>query len=1317
MPGLLEYARRIASSAIELETVEYGGDPKDSPNPWLGTQRSKSPDQVSRNYMVSGTNWLYRPRSMTFKRRKGQTQKFDTFGSAVGALPAKWGTAPVSGHAGAKGRWIEEFLSSSLASDGVPTESCLATTETVTTGLDDGRYSNLWVRDQVNASDYTLGSEYSSTTYPAIGTEQTYKAVPLWYDSGDGGLTRGTSEFARRFFLSGSRRNLKAGNWLYHPSLLGTPSRWNGERATAALQTLRPAADRTDGGATGQDGGVSLFTYLSDQSTATYIRGASAATVVDLGAGVDPGTDNGHSFTYQYRNNTAHAASINITVSLYEGATLRKAGTTHADIPIGATWLSNTVTLSSAEASAITDYTNLRIQFDFGGFGAAPADNGDVAEVSFATGTSTSIANRLMPSGPFCPTHCGTLAKGTIVTGSAAVTLLPDADVTDGAWLNQSASATDLYNSINETTTDDTDYITSAALGTECVVGLSNPGFTPTSTGYTVVVNIRAKRDGTISSNASVSFSVRQGGVTKASSGTPLTISYGNFSFALTAAQIASITDWTDLSLALYIGGVERGYVSRAYISITPTADITAGWSGKHRFLYSMAYRFEDDSVWMPTPPRFPSTDLTSGFNLFTVDATSPDSRYDSVVWSNIPIAPYGVKSRILLRTLKIDSTTQDNLQLNPYDLRVVWEIQDNTTTTYTDYFADDASLGLDVGRLFIRYDHRMPPRSRYIFGGDMRVCHAYGGENPSAIVIAPVGRAADYDLNLADNSSSAYASQGSWMQIGIDTSGAGVLTLIQGDGATATNTKTFAFSTYTTLQKLVDAINATSFSVDGQQWRAQICPFANPDASTLSLTPHNRAIASCVIDNTAKTITKAAGGLSKVAVGQLISGAAEETGAYVTVITSDTSLTYTGTLTTGTETLYFYNDLGDAQITDPDTSATGFQRVIANSLPGFLYFTKTYLNTFPLEKSSVWMTVAAPGSVKSAANCFSGKTANRFIPPDASAGFAMGGGPVDQGFVTPFANAVYAIKNVRDSGSGVDEDYRMVCLNPSRGCCAWNTVVPGSRFVPYLTPHGMFAADLDGEVFLSDKIFAHPTSDATTGVGDFDYEIPLCVAATAADTDGAYASARVMRSTIFVNYRDSGATGRPDRQVQYDFSAGTSQIGLAQLFREDGRTPWGWSTELVRAFTAMGSGRRSDGEHLYGWNDANAGSTGDGRIDEFETSDTDNGTAIAADPILIPWEKGDEQRQVSAQEMVVEHTSPAGSTGSIHFYRSYSNDAYTLTPSTSDTLDVSRDPKMLTQAARVQSAACKAGFSQATGGAREMKKITLRVKRVRAYK
>jgi len=992
-PTMEQWAIRVVKAALPMKPIEFG--------PWAGSMRSISADKVPRDYIAGGSNFLYLPRSQEFKRRNGQTQKFDTFGGgAVGMLPAKWG---------AKCRQMEEFISESIT-DGTPTLIALLTVETT-----NAPYSTVWIRNQVDNTNYTLGSEYDVNSYPpqGVGIHQIYKIVPLWYESGDGGLTRGESELGRRFLVSGSRRMLKVGNWWYFPSRPGTPSRWRGN----------------------------------------------------------------------FRPNTAGPAS-----------------------------------------------------------------------------TATYSYNRLFPSGPIPPTHSGTVAPG--------------ATAGDGPW------------------------------------------------------------------------------------------------------------------------------------------------KGSDRFAYAVAYRSEDGSIWAPCPVRMPNATLPNGFGIATVDIAHPGTAYRSIIFSGLPSGPHGTTGRIICRGPKVDATGANALNISPYDLRPIWEIPDNTTKSYECFDGDDATLPApEIAGQFIRHDYMMPPRLRYIWSGDMRICHAHGGLNPCAMVIAPTATVLNDDLEGPDDDSGeGYATaNASFMRLEIGSGATPTLRLIQVNAVPAiTDTLDIDLSVDNTLQKVADRINATEFDVTAvasQRWRAQICPNANPEANpATTLTPHSRILNLCAIVSGVARVTRASGGLSKVAIGTRIrvTGVGAMDAFVVTAIVSDTELTLSANATASVDPVIvtFYFELGDEPTAA--TAGQGYQRVIANSLPGFLYFTKTELDKTPIDKSAVWMTSAQPGGLKSAANCFSRKTANRHTPP-THAGVCLGGGGVDNGFVVFWVNKRGAIRNTRDSGTGLDEDYRLFITNESSGCSAWNTIISGDRCVFALSPEGLVACDLFNEVSLSQAIFTH----APALLGDFSYENPLDAAASAADTDAAYASTRVMRGALWISYRASGS--HPNRQSCYDFSTGLISNGLAALTR-DGQIPWGWSVPLARSVTAMCEGRRTDGVHLYGWNEENAGSTGDGRIDEIETSDTDNGTAIVGS-VETPWERAGLTTQISGQECIIEHNAPAGSTGFLDFTRSYLADLYSLTPSTSSTLVVSRDVKMFPQAARVGSAACMLGYRQLTGGARTIRKITLKAKLLPSFK
>lgn len=1315
--------QEIARAALIQKRIDYG--------PWKGSMRSVAADLVPPEYAASitpATNFLYVPRSGRWRRRLGQTQKFDTFGSATGMLPAKWG---------GRARQLEEFTSASI-SDGIPTVCGLVTKETIATAncLDDGRFSNFWLRDQVNSLNYTVGSEYNSTTYPDPGTTQTYRVVTLWYDSGDGGITRGTSEFNRRFFFSGSRRFLKVGNWTYHPSVLGTPSRWNNQGMVSSAVAVTLTASSTLSAVWAPDA-THYYTSLGGATTLgshhTALQsddGASSFIAINVGSsplGTNPekiglsGTVvPGQTYTVSLKvftlSGTLPGGSF-FAPSLVDSAGNQWRVLSNVSIVgIGTTATLVTASITCSGTPTSTGNTANAVWLDAQGGESFVA----CSYVTVTGSATTSDADRLIPSGPIPPTHAGLLVKGNMVAGSAGTTTIrPDADVSDGAWLGQDAG-TSLFSYIDETTVNDADYIVDAGSpGTLCEIGLGDPGFTPAGSTHTMRISLRASGD-TIAAVPTLTVHLRDATTTLATASftaAQLTsggataarwVSYDLTSSEVTAAGLVA----TDLRLRFTAGGTGGVRVYYAAIEITATGEaLLGGWRGKDRFFHSVAYRFADDSVWMPCTPRFPNTRLANGYNLFTVDSANTDTAFDKITWSNLPVPPQDVKKLLLLRTPKIDSTTDDNLQLNPYDLRVVAEV-DSGVTSYDDYFSEDDALGVDAEQLIIRYDHIMPPRSRYIVGGDMRVCHSYGGTNPCAIEIAAVGAAADYDRNLADTNSSAYAVKGMYFRIVIDSAGVGSLQLKRGSDTAVTH----LFTDHPKLQDLVDKINAGTFADTCGQWRAQLCPGVNPDAACLtSLTPHSRAIASVVTTISNANITKAAGGLSKVPVGARVSGTGIANDTYVDRIDSDTSLHLSANATaSGTVTLTFYFDLGDT----PDTGfeRQGWQRVIANSLPGFMYFNKTYLDTQTFDKSATWMTTAAPGSNKSAPNCFSGRLSNRFTPP-LTAGPSQGGGACDQGFVIPYANKVGVIRNTTQSeqGSGIDSEYRLIMINESSGCCAWNTVTAGNRFVVYMKPEGLYAADLSREIPLSEAIWLH----APNGTGDFSFEMPLAIAATARDIDydltdstiTSYASARIMRSALWVNYRVSGS--HPNRQVCYDFSTG-ELAGLEALQRSRGE-PWGWSVPLVRSITAMTEGRRSDGAHLYGWNDANAGSTGDGRIDEIETSETDNGTAITADIDLPLFRVG--ENLLSAQEFTVEHSSPAGSTGSYTFHRmTTTNDPYTLTPGTGSATYI-RDVKMLTLPARAPAMTCWLTYSQATGNARELRKIELRVKSLPSYR
>jgi len=128
------------------------------------------------------------------------------------------------------------------------------------------------------------------------------------------------------------------------------------------MAILRPTTEISNIGWT-LNGGANYATILSDQLDGTYVSQNSAAgadLTVALASGTDPLVDTGFTI-YARARRTGTDAELNL--NLRQGGTLIKTGL----VTIGASFSNLSVALSSGEASAITDFTALRIQLDGGG--------------------------------------------------------------------------------------------------------------------------------------------------------------------------------------------------------------------------------------------------------------------------------------------------------------------------------------------------------------------------------------------------------------------------------------------------------------------------------------------------------------------------------------------------------------------------------------------------------------------------------------------------------------------------------------------------------------------------------------------------------------------------------------------------------------------------------------------------------------------------------------------------------------------------------------------------------------------------------------
>ena len=127
-----------------------------------------------------------------------------------------------------------------------------------------------------------------------------------------------------------------------------------------------------------------------------------------------------------------------------------------------------------------------------------------------------------------------------------ATFLRPDADSSDGGWLDASLSSTALFASVDESTYDDGDYIRSSSADGDTVrLRLSDP---PGSVNGPLIVRYRCKYDGALATVAgwltqSTSTST---GLIKYWEQTP-TSSFATYTTTLSTSEFDLITDFNDL--------------------------------------------------------------------------------------------------------------------------------------------------------------------------------------------------------------------------------------------------------------------------------------------------------------------------------------------------------------------------------------------------------------------------------------------------------------------------------------------------------------------------------------------------------------------------------------------------------------------------------------------------------------------------------------------------------------------------------------------------------------------------------------------------
>jgi hypothetical protein len=655
-------------------------------------------------------------------------------------------------------------------------------------------------------------------------------------------------------------------------------------------------------------------------------------------------------------------------------------------------------------------------------------------------------------------------------------------------------------------------------------------------------------------------------------------------------------------------------------VTFDATESTTGAWRNGQRFYISVMFQQDDGSWSMPMMPRGPSSTLAGGFGFVTCGGTDKTKYRAFATWTNIPIGPPGTKARALLRTDSI-FTLEDGVGGNPPpdSLKIIKVINNNTATSYVDYGGDDSSLLADPDKLYLRYDHIMPPPARYIFDFDGRTGHGYGRSSRCAIFLAPTGTTVSGDRNKSIDTDALYAATAVYHY---QENGAQLILKKTVSGST---TQLAISAASATLQDIADTINATTTASACGEWRAQVAPGASTESASLNLFPTTTAIGTCTMVSgqaylTAPTNSAAAKAACAVGV-RLYAATGLPAACYVKAVGPESTSTKiylcnaSGAAVTCTANasaaVTAYSDVGDdASVGD---ATLGNVRVISGSYYGCLYFKNTYFAREPSGKSAVWMTVGGPKQVRQSANAFVSDASNKHIPP-GNPGICMGGGGLADGAVILYANERHILRNTRGGRTGLDEDYRLDRATRT-GCVSDDSVVVGFGWVGYMGTEGYMACDLSNEINLTRALW-----DAGSNYGGLGPEISACISGATQDTDSGQMHAAVAGHRLHLSYRSGGTGLMPNRRATMDFGEGSQASGLGQLVSPEG-APWGWSTPLVQAAqggygkcASMGFVRRSSGLELYAASSGNYGSMGDGRVDLLDSGSTDNGSAIGCE-------------------------------------------------------------------------------------------------------
>jgi hypothetical protein len=642
--------------------------------------------------------------------------------------------------------------------------------------------------------------------------------------------------------------------------------------------------------------------------------------------------------------------------------------------------------------------------------------------------------------------------------------------------------------------------------------------------------------------------------------------------------------------------------------SATTTKDYP--WKDGDTFYFSVMFQFEDGSYSLPFFPRPTTPNLTAGLGLVVVGTEGGGNVYKSVVYTGIPLGPPGTVARVLLRTpLTNRAASTTAVSINISDLRICGILDNNTQTGYTDTLAVDS--GLTVNTDLVRFDLICPPRAQHIGTGDNRAIVGKTLPNPCAIQLTCIGVGTSFsDVTFDEENAGLRGATGAFYRVT-----SAQLEVCLSDGTNCT-TNSYSWASYPTLQELVDIINASSdvgaASAHYGQWRAALAPGADPNAPSSGLCPTVWTVTCDTHTNT----TLDGGDISSVPLGYKVVGTDIPTGASTPYLVSKESAT-SGTLSgaaTGTHSgssMTFYADCGDSAWV-PTAKGYGWIRTFGSAIPGMVYFKRTALANYNrVAKDRIYFTTSSPGAAATGVSL----APNSYVRSNRRDGVqnpgpVMGIVDVQGAAVIVYRDKTALFVNERGSNTGEDFDYRIQTINQTRGSCSPWSVFGVNGCAIYASSVGIEATDKSKRTIkLSSDIY-----EPVRGRGDLAYEIPLCIAAAAADSPDCWMSGASWGPRLVYSYRDSASAYR---FIVYDFSPGVDSLGVDSLADPVNRKSYGWSAPMALDWEkhefgprALGSVARSGGVLLYGALNDNYG-TADGRVDQLMTGDDDNGTLI----------------------------------------------------------------------------------------------------------